>query len=1307
MDTSLPGVSSRYFQHDTSNDNLNSSRGLAGLDDVSLGMDDDTTPMRFPPSESDEMLMGIKGGEFLADDSAMGFDTPLVSKTVKTRSRLNQSTTVPPAVSEEPEPEIEQPAKVEKPKRKKSTRSRSTSPTKKQSIPESTPETIEEPAFPRAQMEAMAEEPEPEPEPEPVAKPRRTSPRKPRTRPPSVADPLPAFPSARSSGSPFAPAPTAPTPEPAPAPVTEPEPIPEPVPQPIETEPEAEPAPAPAAKPKRTSRTVGRSKSKTRSKSTRTEETENQGLGSSEKESSPAVAEEETPAPTVQQTLPSVVESPPPATVMEKAKSPPAQEPASRKPAATVRHSIATGQAPESHTRVQSGPAPFKFHTRPSVAKSRNKSMSFTPPSSSPPVSAAAPTLDTHGDVPAAKEEPREPTKEEEAEAIAAAMRITRRDSLVFPRPGQPYSFNLLNEPIQNGDEPIPMPTGEEPVEAEPGHKRTRVGRRSTRTRGGASAVTGRGGLDEKIEEEEQGLAPEQSAPVVEEVISEPAAPSVEEATSAEAQAEAGAIDEDVPMEEDEPEAMEDVVVPVNFGSRSPSPAPTPAENNASTPPTNEAASSPSTAVVAPTPKANMPKAASAPAKGRTTRASLPAQTSRVSAPATRSSRRSEGRPVVTRTGSGMGPSRQKKEAIIEEKDEEEEAHTLKEEAGVEENAVTELAETATIPEVPFEEVVEPIAPADVTEPTETAPIPTEALEAEPEPELEPAEDVPTKPASRKTGTQQKALGVSAAKGPQRAGQRSATTSTQGTASTGPQRSGARAPRVASDSQKPSSAKPASTTSAPMRATVSAPLWSAPTKAAAPSSGPGSTAATTGRPQRVVSSQKPNSATSVPQKPSSSASQKPASSQKSGAPARAAVSKAKSGFSKEPSPVVGKDLQAGPSKVIAEAPNTRAGVRATRALPKRAARMSKEQKAASLESGAKVALAEPVEEKMEPESTNDEVIMDEQAKLDSPKPSANDANLAWLNAAAGASLNQPDTSNASASLDAETSNPFGSNKRRASTPESNAGVDAFESPSKRVRFSANLEAGPTPGPSKPAAQRQPRSSLKVKAIAKPKFQLKAGRPKPKRTLTRDKVPDAMPSYAAPLKRTVSEKVEMESADSEKQRPPLVESQTNTRSAVDKPKPTVPVAFTFRSEMRLKPHVPEAPLPAAIPIALPMPDFAAAHAAAEAANLARRERAQAAFLEAQEALESWRQSKHEIGSETARRAAERAVFDAAMKVKEAEAERERVEARRLEEEREAIEIKEMRKRMVPKANPVPEFYKHLAHGGDETSEAVEA
>ncbi|KAG9082819.1 hypothetical protein FS749_006556 [Ceratobasidium sp. UAMH 11750] len=257
-------------------------------------------------------------------------------------------------------------------------------------------------------------------------------------------------------------------------------------------------------------------------------------------------------------------------------------------------------------------------------------------------------------------------------------------------------------------------------------------------------------------------------------------------------------------------------------------------------------------------------------------------------------------------------------------------------------------------------------------------------------------------------------------------------------------------------------------------------------------------------------------------------------------------------------------------------------------------------------------------------------------------------------------------------------------KRRAS-PEIDPEHQLFDSPSKRVRFSAELEAGPTPRA--PRGHVKPKPSLKP--FAKPKLRLKASRPK--RTLTRDKpATNTAPSYAAPLKRIVSGQVD---SAANPERPPLSESRTNARSTTNKLKPTVPVEFTFRSELRLKPPV-EVSLPNAIPIALPMPDFAAAHAAAEAANLARREQTQTAFLAAQAELEAWRKSKYEIGSETARRAAERAGFDAAMKVKEAEAERVRLEAKKLEDEREAVEIKELRKRMVPKANPVPEWYKHI-------------
>lgn len=130
---------------------------------------------------------------------------------------------------------------------------------------------------------------------------------------------------------------------------------------------------------------------------------------------------------------------------------------------------------------------------------------------------------------------------------------------------------------------------------------------------------------------------------------------------------------------------------------------------------------------------------------------------------------------------------------------------------------------------------------------------------------------------------------------------------------------------------------------------------------------------------------------------------------------------------------------------------------------------------------------------------------------------------------------------------------------------------------------------------------------------------------------------------------------------------------------------------------------EPPLPTAIPIAAPMPDFVAAHAAAEAANLTRRQRAHEAFIAAQEELESYR-TKHVIGGETARRAAERAVFDAAMRVKEAEAERVRNEQNMVEAERAAAELREMRRRMVPRANPLPGFYRHAPRGDGQDMEA---
>ncbi|KAG9083554.1 hypothetical protein FRC06_004483, partial [Ceratobasidium sp. 370] len=94
-DISLPELSSRYFRPGDNLDNLNSSRALAGLGDISTDMAEDDSPMRFRSSGSNEMLIGIKGGEFLVDDSAMGFDTSLVSQPFESRSKLNHSTNIP------------------------------------------------------------------------------------------------------------------------------------------------------------------------------------------------------------------------------------------------------------------------------------------------------------------------------------------------------------------------------------------------------------------------------------------------------------------------------------------------------------------------------------------------------------------------------------------------------------------------------------------------------------------------------------------------------------------------------------------------------------------------------------------------------------------------------------------------------------------------------------------------------------------------------------------------------------------------------------------------------------------------------------------------------------------------------------------------------------------------------------------------------------------------------------------------------------------------------------------------------------
>jgi hypothetical protein len=98
--------------------------------------------------------------------------------------------------------------------------------------------------------------------------------------------------------------------------------------------------------------------------------------------------------------------------------------------------------------------------------------------------------------------------------------------------------------------------------------------------------------------------------------------------------------------------------------------------------------------------------------------------------------------------------------------------------------------------------------------------------------------------------------------------------------------------------------------------------------------------------------------------------------------------------------------------------------------------------------------------------------------------------------------------------------------------------------------------------------------------------------------------------------------------------------------------------------------------------LPIPDFKALQAAHEQALTARREQhAVAPTVPIDFALS------------TATRAQERERFDEARRAREREAERAREEAARLRAEDEEREIRELRRRAVPKANEVPEWYAH--------------
>lgn len=66
-----------------------------------------------------------------------------------------------------------------------------------------------------------------------------------------------------------------------------------------------------------------------------------------------------------------------------------------------------------------------------------------------------------------------------------------------------------------------------------------------------------------------------------------------------------------------------------------------------------------------------------------------------------------------------------------------------------------------------------------------------------------------------------------------------------------------------------------------------------------------------------------------------------------------------------------------------------------------------------------------------------------------------------------------------------------------------------------------------------------------------------------------------------------------------------------------------------------------------------------------------------------------------------RAEERQKFEAARRAREEEAERQAEERRRLQALEEEEEIRELRKRAIPKANPVPEWYANAPKRNNES------
>ncbi|KEP55632.1 targeting protein for Xklp2 protein [Rhizoctonia solani 123E] len=1247
LDQSMAGDSTLTDLSFQDNDNLLNASGFAGLADVTVGgLGDDTSMMNMPDAggESADMLMGVKGDEFLEDDS-MAFELSKSTTTTRARAKLEQSTSAPP----EPEPV---PVEEEKPRRKKSTRSRSSSPSKKRSSAVTTPVVEEPAAFPATQMDTMPEEPEPEPEPEPKL---RRSPRKAR----STSTRLGA--SVSTGVSPFASTSSQPSAQPTPEKTTES--------APSDSSPAPEAQAGPEPKSKRSSRVVGRSKSKSRGKSAKFEEPLNDESPKPEEpvlvaepvatpvvereptpvvETTPTIARETSPVPlrspapvqttpaTAPQTSPPTSSPTPQFPIQEASPAPPVVFPPSR-PAPTTRQSLAsvpTSQPAPVPAARQSlapvptsrqslaptpGPTPFKFNLPPSFGRkaqslaptpatpvfptTRTSAFPTTPsfpaastPSLSNPVSAlpspalalatpgpaiafASPSPAIASDPPSAtapndKEEDlkyEQPSKEEEEEAVAIAMRITRRDSSIFAALMSPLRMPFAKEHEADmsgvegpGDSSSSgeMETDENVAATEPAPvpMRTRVGRGSTRVKsraGVAVAVMGPVAEDEDVERIEGLLEPQ------------------------------GQEHEQDDFEEEKHilEGHQDAAVPVNFNSRSPSPTPPP-------PPPEEPAPSA-------LPRGNKPKPSFG-ARTRTTRASMSAaQPTRT----TRSTRRSEVQPPSSR---GLGTTTTIQETLIEKPTEDQGAE----------------ADT----DKPTEDVSTPIRAADppassttlqhaISAPhgiISTTPLDSPVVSA-------PEEHTPPPLKAAAPGN----------KGPQRAvaSQQNASSQSQ--------------PRRAA--HKPSSSGPAKPPS---------------TGSAKPSS-TGAKPASTEGPQRVAGPvQKPASTRSAASRKPASTGNKPPSATREAA--------AEQNPSPVPDPDVSKD-------------EPEPEIRAVRALPRRASRSSQ--------------VPTIMEDSME-------IERDEIRESDISAERTTPVQIAAPTFMSTSIWPRDPAPNPFAPVVSNDDSPR-ANKRRAPSPEpepeSVLEVTDADSPNKRVRFTAVLVAGPTPGIGR--VLQMPKPSLKQ--VKKLKLERKAnGANRPKRVLTRDwVVGGATPSYAAPLRRDARER------EPPADRAPLADSQSNARATSSKSNLTVPIPFTFRSELRMKSQPSEeAPLPAAIPIAIPMPDFAAAHAAADAANLARRQRAQEAFLAAQAQLESCRNSKHMIGGETARRAAERAVFDAALKVKEAESERVRNERNKVLAENEAVEIREMRRRMVPRANPVPEFYKYAPRNDTQDVEA---